>query len=128
LNTQQDHNRLIEERGLFIISCSTTIFSKEELDILNKYGHWFQALTTGELTPISEAQKRFVSVAKNEAEPLSIHEKAWFKYLGRMRLEKENGSSFNLHYQPEIDSFYNRDMVKQVRRQVFSETVKNHKL
>ena len=127
MSTRTEHSRLLLESGTFKINCSTSIFNNEEIEIIKKYGHWFMALTTSELTPLTDLQNRFVAVTKNEIEPFSIEEKAWHKYLGRTRLEREHGASFNLHYEPEEDTFYNRGMAKKLHKIMFSEMSKNHK-
>lgn len=68
------HQNLIKSKGDFEVDCSHAIFSEEELDTLKKYGHWFMALTSGELNPISELQGEFIKVAKREKKPTSPFE------------------------------------------------------
>ncbi|EAZ83056.1 DUF413 domain-containing protein [Algoriphagus machipongonensis] len=121
------HQNLIKRKGTFIVDCSHAIFSEEELDTLKKYGHWFMALTSGELNPISELQGEFIKVAKREKNPTSPFEWAWFKYLGRKRIEEEHGDRLKIQYTPKEDSFYSREMAKQQKRMIFSVVSKNHK-
>jgi uncharacterized protein YifE (UPF0438 family) len=113
---KQQHLKLLAEAGKFEVKCSHAIFSVEELEALEQYGHWLQALASGALPPISAAQQRFVEVAQGQRMPVSLHEKAWFKYLGRTKLEAEKGEALKIEYHLLEDSFYSRDMAKQLRR------------
>lgn len=121
------HLAYIKEKGSFQINCSTKIFNPEEIEILKKYGHWFQALGDGTLTPYTDGQRRLVRVIQNEEPPQTIHEKAWFKYLGRLRIEAQYGESLHAQYEPEDDTFYNREMAKKVRSTMFKVTRENHR-
>jgi len=75
------HLDLLKAKGQFKIDCSNAIFNQEEEKILKKFGHWFQALTNGELEPITPEQKRFVEVARNSEMPITVFEKVWFYAL-----------------------------------------------
>lgn len=86
-----------------------------------------QALATGALPPISAAQQRFVEVAQGKRMPFSLHEKAWFKYLGRTRLEAEKDDALKIEYHVPEDSFYSLDMVKQLRRSMRSTLGEAHR-
>lgn len=79
------------------------------------------------IAPISAAQQRFVEVAQGQRMPVSLHEKAWFKYLGRTRLEAEKGDALKIEYHVLEDSFYSRDMVKQLRRSMRSTLGEAHR-
>lgn len=56
-------------------------FSGEELMLLNRYGHWMQALATSVIQPVTEAQKRFVDVANGRAMASALQEHAWMKLM-----------------------------------------------
>lgn len=73
----------------FELKCSREIFSERELGILRKWGHWFESLADGSLEPTTEAQKRFIKVARGQAEPISEYEIAWWKYIKRVELESD---------------------------------------
>ncbi len=109
------HLSYIKEHGKFDIDCSCAIFNEEEICILQKYGHWFKALTEGILEPVSDMQQRFVAIARGEDEPFSIEEKAWYKYLGRKKLEEKDGEKLNVRYQVEDDKWYSNDDIKKMR-------------
>ena len=125
--TKHEHLQYLKEKGRFTVDCVHVVFSPEEIEILEKYGHWFQALTNGELQPITELQENFIRVAKGEMEPFSEFEHAWFRYLGRKKAKEEWGESFNACYVPESDTFYSRDMVKKQKKIMFNVIRKTHR-
>lgn len=127
MNTKKEHIAYLKSKGTFCIDCNTIIFSEEEKEILKKYGHWFKALCDGTLAPCTEMQENFIKVYNAEQEPFSIEEKAWFKYLGRKKIEEKLGDRLNIQYHPEDDSFYSRDMAKKLRGMMYNEMHKNHK-
>lgn len=109
MDIKEEHLRYLKTKGEFIVDCSHAIFSLEEIEILQKYGHWFRALTEGTLEPFTELQRRFISVMKHDEDPFSVEEKAWFKYLGRKKLEIEKPESFQINYMFEEDMFFSRE-------------------
>jgi uncharacterized protein YifE (UPF0438 family) len=63
----------------------------QERELLSRYGHWLEALATGDLVPTTPEQIRFARVARGEAEPRSAFEVAWAKHrsaagVGRPRV------------------------------------------
>ncbi|MGD1845073.1 MAG: DUF413 domain-containing protein [Salibacteraceae bacterium] len=127
MHTEADHKALLRSKGPFKIDCNTIIFSDTELALLKRYGHWFEALSNGQLTPITEQQTRFVQVAQGELPPFSLEEGAWFKYLGRKRIEKEKGAV--LYQTPRLDEdpFYSREGAKHLRKQQFKTIRQTHR-
>ena len=81
----------------FVIRCSREIFSDEEIEILEQYGRQFELLANGERLPKTEAQQRFVEVARGQRDPdpESVYEGTWAKYLRRVAWEShpENRSA-----------------------------------
>lgn len=53
--------------------------SPREAVLLARDGHWLEALAAGKINPITEAQQRFVMVARGHRVPQSRHEIAWSK-------------------------------------------------
>ena len=51
----------------------------DEVGLLEKYGHWLEALVQGKLELKTEQQKRFVAVAKGKGNPKTEFEWAWVK-------------------------------------------------
>lgn len=127
MEAKQKHLSYIREKGPFILRCKTIIFNNEEIELLKTYGHWFQALTDGEIEPISDMQIEFVKAARKEKDPISPFECAWLKYLNRLAWEADNKHIMIADYQLEEDSFYNRDMAKQQRGMMFGVMRDNHK-
>lgn len=101
---------------------------KDEEKIVEKYGHWFEALTYGDLEPFTELQKNFVKVAQGEADPISIEEIAWFKYMERKKIEEKYPNIADINYRYEEEGFYTRKMAKQMKSMMYSEMGKNHNL
>lgn len=108
MSNKEEHIRLIRVKGDFTVDCSHQIFSTEELETLRKFGHWFEALETGELKPITERQFRFVDITQGKEMPFSLEEKAWFKYKGRKKIEKENPESLKIEYRI-VNEFFSRE-------------------
>lgn len=127
MTEKEKHITFIKSSGVFQIDCKTIIFNTEEIEILKKHGNWFKALTDGTLQPITDLQNRFVQVAKGELEPFSLEEKAWFKYLGRKKVEAKYGDSLERIYSPEEDTFYNRDMFKKQKSTMTGIINQNHR-
>jgi len=124
---KKDHLRYIKEHGNYIVDCNRNIFSESELELLKKYGHWYKALQETTLLPLNEKHKHFIEVANFKTEPISEHEKAWWKYLKRKEIETNCKDSLNKQYYANQDQFYNRDMHKQLRKQMYGVMNKNHR-
>lgn len=127
MNSKEKHLSFIRIKEPFKLKCRTVTFNTDQIEILEKYGHWFQALTDGEIEPITAMQKEFIKVAKKEKDPISTFEWAWFKYLFRLEYESENKHIVEGDYRLEEDSFYNRDMAKQQKGMMFKVMRDNHK-
>ncbi|ADR22668.1 hypothetical protein MATR_34860 [Marivirga tractuosa] len=125
-NTKDSHLKLITQKGRFKMDCSLAIFSNEERAILEKYGHWFKALISGELEPYTEKQKLFIEAAKNERHPISIEEKTWFKYTKRKEIEEKHGHVLSSRPELKTDPFYSREGAKHLRKSQMSTMGKNH--
>jgi uncharacterized protein YifE (UPF0438 family) len=127
MSNRQDHIDYIKSKGKFKIDCSRLIFNEEEIEILEKYGHWFVALTEEILNPVTDGQRQFVLVAQHRLHPVTPAETAWFKYLRRKALEEKKGESLKVQYTMEEDTFYNRKMAKQQKKMMFNEVNKIHR-
>ncbi|MDT8394608.1 MAG: DUF413 domain-containing protein [Bacteroidales bacterium] len=122
------HQDYIKTMGPFLIDCSIEIFSNEEREVLEKYGHWFQAITSEELAIFTPLQQRFVKVMKKEVDPFSVEEWAWLKYISRKEIEQKYNERLRAQYVPAEDAFYSRKMVKQLKKTMYKEMKDNHKL
>lgn len=105
---EQAHKDYIKSKGEFVVNCSHKIFDREEIELLQKYGHWFEALINGSLKPISKEQEDFLLQVK-ERKQKTKYSKAWIKYKGRIKLEKENPAALNIDYTYVHDPFYSRE-------------------
>jgi uncharacterized protein YifE (UPF0438 family) len=56
--------------------------SKDEAVLLDRYGHWLEALAAGWIAPATPEQSRFLLVVRGEAEPQTPFELAWHKLAG----------------------------------------------
>lgn len=112
MSTKEEHLQLIRARGNFIVDCSHEIFSTEELEILQRYGYWFEALETGKLEPFTERQSRFSEIVKGNELPLPLEERAWFKYRRRKKIERESPERFQIEYRLENEFFSREDYYK----------------
>ena len=84
----------------FAVRESIDSLSQDEEDLVHRYGHWMNALASGELDPITEDQKRFVSVCQGNEEPITKFEIAWMKYL---RQKEEKRKHRELQYQADLE-------------------------
>jgi uncharacterized protein YifE (UPF0438 family) len=83
-----DHQVYLQRRP-FAFRCSLSIFPADELETLGDYGNWLEALATGVIQPVTAEQEHFLSVDREEAEPLNICERAWLRLKGRREYEQE---------------------------------------
>jgi len=74
----------------FILRCSNAIFSDEELEALETYGTWLEALFSGQLSPTTEKQFRFVKAVRGEIDAETAWERLWIKYSKRLKWENES--------------------------------------
>ena len=104
------HKQYVREKGTFIIKCNAVIFTTEQLEILLKYGHWFQALCDGTLKAFTEKQRRFILAINGDRKPFSEEEVVWNMYQNRLQLEKNHGNHLEYNFIPEEVGFYREEM------------------
>ncbi|NIB41887.1 DUF413 domain-containing protein [Pseudomaricurvus alkylphenolicus] len=56
-------------------------FTRQQVELLERHGYAYEALASGERTPITPEEKSFLQFCQGEQEPDSAHEKAWDRYL-----------------------------------------------
>ncbi len=113
------HINYLKQKGRFTIDCNSSIFSTEEIEIVQRYGHWFKAICDGDLEIITERQRRFVQAMKGEREPFSPEEVAWHKFLGRKKVEAKYGDKDEYDYMPEEEGYYSNDLYKNQQLSMF---------
>lgn len=126
MNTKGEHLEYLSHKGRFTIDCNHEIFSAEEILVLEKWGHWFTALASGDLKPFTVAQERFIKAMNKEVEVTTIYEKAWFKYLGRKLVEKKYGDKLKIKYEAEENTWYSWEDKKKLDRIMMSTVWENH--
>lgn len=126
-NEEKKHHEYIKAKGKFTVACNHLIFSNEEIKLLEKYGHWFDGLTKGKLLPFNAEQEQFVEVAQMKRNPEAFYEKIWFKYIKRKEIESNKGAILYTTPLPKDDTFYSRDMVKELKNTMFKVMKENHK-
>ena len=73
----------------FNIQTSLAIFLPEEIEILQRHGSAFERLMTGKLPANNPDREHFVQVCRKKAQPQTIHEQVWRKYLDRLEWESD---------------------------------------
>ena len=87
-----EHDLYLKKRP-FAFGCSTHIFPTDELQALEENGNWMEALAAGTILPLTPEHKRFLRVARDEAEPTSVFERAWARLKGRREFEREQATA-----------------------------------
>ena len=77
------------EQRPFRCGCSTDIFPLDELSALQERGHSMEALAAGALAPTTPEHEHFLQVDREEAEPVTLDERAWVRLKGRRAYERE---------------------------------------
>lgn len=73
----------------FRFGCATDIFFLEEITALTERGPWMEALAAGKIEPTTPAEEHFLRVDREEAEPVTLDERAWLRLKGRRAYERE---------------------------------------
>lgn len=60
-------------------------FTIKEARLLENHGHAFNDLNLGKREPANEEEKHFVAVCRGECEPVTVAERAWSKYMARIK-------------------------------------------
>ncbi|MBK6755173.1 MAG: DUF413 domain-containing protein [Flavobacteriales bacterium] len=116
MKTDDPHHLAFARMRDFPFRCDPWVFSEEQYATVKRWGHWMQALASGRLVPLTEAQQAFVRAVQSHAPPAEHFAQAWWRYERRMLIEAKNGTAMHTTYQVDADTFYSREMVKQQRR------------
>jgi uncharacterized protein YifE (UPF0438 family) len=73
----------------FAFGCSTAVFPPDELAALEELGAWLEALAGGAIRPVTPEHRHFLAVDRDEAEPVTLEERAWVRLKGRREFERE---------------------------------------
>lgn len=63
-------------------------FNIKEAQLLERIGSALNELDLGKRQPVTEEEEHFVSVCREECEPVTEIEKVWMKYIARIRRPK----------------------------------------
>ena len=55
------HKEYIKTKGIYPFNASTEYFKDEEIQLIKKFGYWFEGLCSGELPVINYEQKIYSS-------------------------------------------------------------------
>jgi uncharacterized protein YifE (UPF0438 family) len=73
----------------FTIKTILEVFSPEEIQILERHGRGLERLMKGELPVNTVDREHFIQVCAKRAQPQTIYEKVWRKYLDRLEWESD---------------------------------------
>jgi uncharacterized protein YifE (UPF0438 family) len=116
----------LKKMGKFRVDRNHKILKSHELDELEKYGHLFEALSSGRLQPANPKQEQFIEVARLKKKPETFYEWIWFKYIRRKDIEAKKGHILDMNPMPDDDTFCSREMSKEVKNMMFKVTKENH--
>jgi uncharacterized protein YifE (UPF0438 family) len=85
----QDHLTYLKRRP-FAFHCSTEVFPAEEVEALDEYGNWLEALASSAIRPVTKSQEHFLAVDRGEAKPTTVCERAWVRLKARREFEQED--------------------------------------
>ena len=126
MSTRADHLAIARKRD-FPFRCSPQLFTDRQIDLVIRWGFWYEALTDGTLEPITAAQEVFIQAVLGPDVPEEAHAQAWWRYLRRLAIEIKYADSMHraAHYQEQ--GFYTRAMVQDMRRIVNSTNWQEHR-
>lgn len=82
-----------QEAQPFAFGCDVSVFPAKEIAALEKHGSRFEALASGAAKPATPAEKHFLQVDREKAEPTSVAERAWLRLKARREYEREQQGS-----------------------------------
>src|SRR5690606_13760045 len=115
------------QQGEFPFRCNPSLFSDEEHALIMRWGHWYDALCTGRIAAITPAQEAFIAAVKGATPPNEVHAAAWWRYCKRLVIEERHAPAMNSSYQTDSDTFYSREMAKQLRKTMGGVNLREHK-
>lgn len=124
--TDPAHIRHVRQ-GSYPFRCHPAIFTDEEYALITRWGHWYEALGTGAIAPISPEQVAFVAAVQGQTPPDEPHALAWWKYRKRLAIEAEHGQALHSTHHIASDTFHDRTMAKQLRKTMGSVVRREHR-
>lgn len=102
MKASEEHKRYLKKP--YHIQCHTEVFTPEEVEILQQYGAWFEALMLGKIKPETSGQEHFLQMCRGETGPINDYERVWRKYLDRRAWESLHRS--HRHYESRYENSY----------------------
>lgn len=93
----------------FNVNCSREIFNLVEIDLLENYGAWMEALYLCKINPITERQNDFIKQVETGNVSENEYAKVWFKYIKRIEIERKYGDRLKIRYEINDNDFYRRE-------------------
>lgn len=93
----------------FNVNCSREIFSLTEIELLENYGAWMEALYLCKINPITERQNDFIEQVETGNISVNEYAKVWFKYIMRIEIERKYGDRLKIRYEINDNDFYRRE-------------------
>jgi len=127
---KETHLEYLEKAGNFSVGSDSDLYNRDELNLITRWGNWYQALTNGKLEPYTEEQKRFAQICKeainlstediiaNIRKEKSPHLKVWLKHLFRIKYKEEHPESQRTHTLDD-PSFYTSEDVRRIHQKRF---------
>lgn len=81
----------------------------------------------GSILPFTDKQRKFITDVNGQEPPEEIHAATWWRYTRRLKIESMHGEAMHTSHQVDADTFYNRDMAKDLRRTVGGVNLREHK-
>jgi len=125
--TKQDHIDFRKKMKKFEFDLNKSDFQDQEIKLIEENYYWYFALNVGKLKPVTKAQEQFVLAAEGKLQPETFEEKTWCRYIA---IKRQNALSPERNVplkRAEADTFYNREMAKQNRKQMFRIISKLHR-
>jgi len=110
MKIDKTHEHLLK-LGPFNLSC-TNRFTPEDNVALQIYGRVMEALTSGQISPLTPDEARLIKIHLNKVKPKTIWEMAWYKLKERRRFEADKTP----HYQvfPIGEDWFSRSAIGRV--------------
>ena len=87
--SKSSHTQPTKPARPFAFGCDASVFPADEIEVLERLGPRMEALAAGAARPASPEEKRFLRVDREEADPVTVAERAWVRLKGRRAFERE---------------------------------------
>lgn len=78
--TEEKRHKQYRASEIVIRADVAELLTKDELNLIKRYGAWMLALSSGDIQALTPSQERFVEVAQGKRDPVTNYELAWRMY------------------------------------------------